>query len=68
MPGETGGYGRAVIMNINRRMMVVMVVWVENGGDDEDGLGGERGGWKRWSQCRGAGDENDAGNPAFAVF
>jgi len=31
VPGETGGYGRAVIMNINRRMMVVVVVWVENG-------------------------------------
>jgi len=37
VPGETGGYGRAVIMNINRRMMVVVavvvvvvVVWVEN--------------------------------------
>lgn len=55
-------------MNINRRMMVV-VVWVENGGgDDEDGLGGEQGGWKRRSRSRDARDENDAGNPAFAVF
>lgn len=36
--------------------------------DDEDGLGGERGRWKRRSQSSGAGDENDAGNPAFAVF
>lgn len=56
-------------MNINRRMMVVVVVvavMVENGATR---MGRAVRGMKTAvSKQRGEGDENDAGNPAFAVF
>lgn len=50
-------------------MVVVVVVWVENGGDETRmGWAASEGDGNGGFKAAGRGDENDAGNPAFAVF